>query len=126
MRYGSLVYAGTVVAAVVFQYAVQHYLPYRPFWGSWSLLPWSIHIFAYAMLGAIAWYALRPHSPFLRIALLSLVGILPHLVPELAGQTDPGYPHIGLLFIVPDLVCVALGAVIAGVLGSKRSTPKSS
>jgi len=126
MRYGNVVYAGAVLAAVVVQYAVQYYLPFKPFWGSWSLVPWSIHILAYSMLGAIGWHALRTHSLVPRIALLSLVGVLPHLVPELLGQTDPAYPHISLLFIIPDLLCVAVGAVIAGAIASKLSASKPS
>ena len=126
MRYGYMVYGGTVVAAVLFQYAVEHYLPFRPFGGSWSVLPWTIHIFAYAVLGAIAWRALRAHSLVPRVTLLSLVGILPHLVPELAGQTDPAYPHIGLVFIIPDLLCVALGAGIARALDTRVSASKPS
>jgi hypothetical protein len=60
------------------------------------------------------------------MALLSLVAILPHVLPELMGQTDSAYPHIGLLFIVPDLLWVALGAAITALLTSKISTANTS
>lgn len=120
MKRGFVVYCLTVLVAVAAAYAVELYLPFRPMLGSWTLVPWLIDIGLYALLGGIAWVALASFRLLSRMGLLSLLAILPHLLPELTGKTDPAYPHIGLLFIIPDLLWIALGAVIAALITSKK------
>jgi hypothetical protein len=121
MKRGAIIYGLCVATAVALAYAVELYLPFKPMFGSWSLVPWLIDIGSYTVLGGITWIALRSVRLVARIALISLVAILPHVLPELAGRTDPAYPHIGLLLIVPDLVWIALGAAIAALIASRTT-----
>ena len=123
MKKGLVAYSVVLLAAIVLQYAVELYLPWKPVLGSWSALPWAIDILSFALFGGVAWVALRPWSTGSRIAMMALIAVLPHALIEITHGSDPAYPYIGLLLIVPDLLWVALGAVIA-LLFSRKPAAK--
>jgi hypothetical protein len=83
------------------------------------LVPWIIDAVLYVFFGAVAWMTLRSRSLSIRIPLVALVAVVPHVVFEITRGSDPAYPYIGLLFIVPDLVWVAIGAGLAALLASR-------
>jgi hypothetical protein len=120
------IYLAILVVAVAIQYLIELR------WGATlalegrPLVPWIIDAVVYATLGALAWMTLRSRTVFLRILLLALVAVMPHVMFEITHGSDPAYPYIALLFIVPDLVWVSLGAGLVAFLASRMMSSKTS
>jgi len=119
------IYIVLLAAALALQYAVELY------WGATlaltarPLVPWVIDAVSYGVLGGVAWIVLRSRSIPLRVFLLALIAIIPHAMFEITHGSDPAYAYIGLLFIVPDLIWISLGAGIAVVLAPRLLSPKT-
>ena len=119
MKKDLIIYLAILVIAIAVEYAIERQwgaalaLEARP------LVPWIIDAVLYVFLGAVAWMTVRSRSISIRILLVALVAIVPHVIFEIMQGSDPAYPYIGLFFIVPDLVWVAIGAGLAAVLASR-------
>lgn len=119
MKRDVTIYLAILVVAIGVQYLIELQwgatlaLDVRP------LVPWIIDAVLYVVLGAVAWMALSSRSVSLRMLLVALVAVVPHVVFEITHGSDPAFPYIGLLLIMPDLVWVSIGAGLAAVLASK-------
>jgi hypothetical protein len=120
------IYVAILVVAVAIQYVIELQWGAALALDARPLVPWIIDAVLYALLGALAWMTLRSRSLSLRILFLALVAVVPHVMFEITHGSDPAYPYIGLLFIVPDLVWVAIGAGVAAVLAPKMLGSKTS
>ena len=85
-----------------------------------GIVPWTIDIVAYVAFGAVAGLALRHRALRWRLLLIALIAIVPHVVFEITHGSDPAYPYIGLIFIVPDLIWTMIGAALATALTRRR------
>lgn len=126
MKRDLTIYVAILVVAVAIQYVIELQWGAALALDARPLVPWIIDAVLYALLGALAWMTLRSRSLSLRILFLALVAVVPHVMFEITHGSDPAYPYIGLLFIVPDLVWVAIGAGVAAVLAPKMLGSKTS
>lgn len=126
MKRDLTIYLVILLAAVAVQYAVELQWGSQLALGTRPVLPWIIDAVLYAALGASAWTTLRSRSIPLRLACLTLVAVLPHVAFEVTHGSDPAYPYIGLLLIVPDLVWVAIGAGISALFIRRSTNPRTS
>jgi len=114
-------YVALLAAALVLQYTVELYWSATFALSTRTLVPWLIDAISYGVLGGLGWIVLRKRSLSLRVILLALIAVLPHVSFEITHGSDPAYPYIGLLFIVPDLIWISIGAGIAAMLASRMS-----
>lgn len=115
MRRDLLIYLAILALATAIQYALEFLLTgYLRTYG-WPMIPWILNAVLYGILGASAWLTLVQRSLVQRIALVGFVAVVPHLTYEITHGSDPAYPYIGLLFIVPDLVAAGIGAGLSAV-----------
>jgi uncharacterized protein YuzE len=116
VKRGLATYIAVLAAAVCVQYLVEVYLSAKLALETRAVVPWILSAVWYAALGAAAAIALRSWRIWSRVLLLALIAVLPHMVFEITHGSDPAYPYIGLFMIIPDLLWVAVGAVIATML----------
>lgn len=126
MKRDLTIYLAILVVAVVIQYVIE--LRWGASLGLYArpLVPWMIHAILYGVLGAMVGLSLRSRSVRLRILFASLIPVVAHAIFELTHGSDPAYPYIGLLLIVPDLVAAGVGAGLATVIVSRMVRPKAS
>lgn len=126
MKKDLIAYCAILVAVVAIQYAIEL------LWGATlalhtsPLIPWIIDAVVYLTLGGLAWASLRARPVSVRLPLLALVAVLPHVLFEITHGSDPAYPYIGLLFIVPDLFWVLIGAGIVALMTARRPSSNAS
>jgi hypothetical protein len=125
MKKGLAIYVGVLTVALAVQYTVELYWSATLALKMRAVVPWIIDAVWYVALGAIAGVALRSWRMQSRIPLLALVAVLPHLMFEITHGSDPAYPYIGLLFILPDLLWVAIGAGLAVALTRRMQAEKT-
>lgn len=126
MKRDLAIYVAVLLMATVIKYVIEIQWGSHLALGTRTLLPWIIDLTVYGTLGALAWTILRSRAIGVRLVLLALVAALPHLAFEVTHGSDPAYPYIGLLFIVPKLVWVAIGAGSATLFISKVRASETS
>jgi len=120
----------TYLAVLVLVVAIKYVIELQ--WGATlafdarPLVPWIIDAAVYLILGGLTWMALWTRPISLRILLLALVAVVPHVMFEVTHGSDPAYPYIGLLFIAPDLVWVSIGAGAAAFITSRKAGSNTS
>ena len=119
-----IAYFALLTIAIVFEYTAELHWGAKLALSSRPLVPWVIDAIAYAVLGGFAWLTLPSGSASLRILMLALIAVVPHVLFDMTHGSDPAYPYIGLVFIIPDVLWVAIGAAIAFVItrGSSATT----
>jgi hypothetical protein len=125
MKKDLAIYVGVLAVALAVQYTVELYWSATLALKTRAIVPWIIDAVWYLALGAIAGVALRSWRMPSRIPLLALVSVLPHLMFEITHGSDPAYPYIGLLFIIPDLLWIAIGAGLAVALTRRMQAEKT-
>lgn len=125
MKKDVAIYIAVLAVALALQYTVELYWGATLALSARPLVPWVIDAVSYGVLGGVAWIVLRSRPVPVRIVFLVLIAVIPHVLFEITHGSDPAYPYIGLLFIVPDLIWVSLGAGIASVLVPKLSAKKT-
>ena len=117
-------YAVLLITAVLMEYAAEVK------WSaeialSWPpILPWLVDAVAYALLGSFAWLALRARPLRIRVLLLALIAVVPQVGLEILIGRDSAYPYIGWIFMILDLLWIAIGAGTAALCMRIRSTAK--
>jgi len=117
-------YVAVLAAALLLQYIVELKWAATLALKSTGIVPWTIDIVAYVAFGVAAGLVLRDRPLRWRLLLVALIAIVPHVAFELTHGSDPAYPYIGLMFIVPDLVWTMIGAALAAAL-TRRRAPSS-
>lgn len=125
MKKDLAIYVGVLAVALAVQYTVELYWSATLALKTRAIVPWIIDAVWYVALGAIAGVALRSWRMPSRILFLALVAVLPHVMFEITHGSDPAYPYIGLIFIIPDLLWVAIGAGLAVALTRRMQAEKT-
>jgi hypothetical protein len=125
MKKDLAIYVAVLVAALTVQYTVELYWSATLALKTRAIVPWIIDAAWYIALGAIAGVALRSWRMQARILLLALIAVLPHVMFEITHGSDVAYPYIGLIFIIPDLIWVTIGAGLAVALTRRMQTEKT-
>jgi hypothetical protein len=120
VRKGLGTYLAVLVVGVLIQYIVELGFSTELALKSTPLFPWVLDAILYVAYGAAAAFALRSWRLAPKVGLFVLLAALPHVVLEITHGSDPAYPYIGLLLIVPDLLWVAVGALITSVIISRQ------
>jgi hypothetical protein len=115
-------YVVILLAALVLQYVVELKWSATLALKSAAIVPWMIDIAAYVAFGAAAELVLRARPFRWRLLLLAMIAVVPHVVFEATHGSDPAYPYIGLVLIVPDLAWTMLGAAVAAALMRRRAS----
>lgn len=116
-------YVAILAAALLLQYVVELKWSATLALRSAAITPWVIDIAAYVVFGAAAGLVLRGRLLRWRVLLLALIAIVPHVAFEITHGSDPAYPYIGLMFIVPDLVWTMVGGALATAFMRRTSLP---
>lgn len=122
MKRDLIAYFAILVAAVAIQYLIELQWSATLALHANPWIPWIIDAAVYLTLGGLAWASLRARSRHVRLTLLALVAVLPHALFEITHGSDPAYPYIGLILIVPDLIWVSIGAGIVALVAARRSS----
>jgi hypothetical protein len=117
-------YIAVLAAAVIAHYAIELYSSSLFGPPSATFLPWMASAVWYIVLGSLGWITLRSRRMVSRLGLLALIAVVPHVAFEITHGSDPAYPYIGLLFIVPDLLWLAIGAGITAAVTRRTSVQR--
>lgn len=122
MKRGLWGYLAVLAAALLLQYVVELKWSATLALESAAIVPWTIDIVAYVAFGVAAGLTLRDRPLRWRLLLIGLIAIVPHVLFEITHGSDPAYPYIGLMFIIPDLVWTMIGAALAAALTRRRAS----